>query len=157
MADIAESTPAAEMNLEGAETKEAKTCELTKEVNEKGDCGIVAENEAETKTCTEATTAEVVGSAVAETTADTTEASPCTGTKRKAEDEVDDEPKKSKPEDATAEEAKDSEAVPANGVSSNGDQVTDDSTKALDDIQPEVVTKTVEDVLKHGENVEASS
>jgi len=143
------------MNLEGAETKEGKTCELTTEVNEKGDCGIVAENEAETKACTEASPAEVVQSAVAEATADTTEASPATGTKRKAEDEVDEEPKKSKPEDATAEEAKDSEAVPANGVSSNGDQVTND--KAIDEIQPEVVTKTVEDVLKQSEDVEASS
>jgi len=149
MADIAESTPVAELNMEGAETKEAKTCELPAEITEKGDCDVAAGNEAEKETSTE--------------TADTTDASPSTGTKRKAEDEpqsgeAGEEPKKSKPdaeEVIAAEEGKDCEAVPANGVSSNGEET---NGKAADDIPAEVVTKTVEDVLKPAEDeVEASS
>jgi len=150
MADIAESTPAAELNMEGAETKEAKICELTAEITEKGDCEVAADNETEKESSTE--------------TADTTEASPATGTKRKLEDEIQcgetgEEPKKSKAdteEVSAAEEGKDCETVPANGVSSNGDEGT--NGKAVDDIPAEMVTKTVEDVLKPAEDeVEASS
>jgi len=183
MADVAEMIPESASEMKPEEAKEHKSgCDTveTKIVDEKGDAGLpthedAAEKIKETKnevdttdkpseSCAQETTAETCSAEVA---ADTTDEAPSGGIKRKSEEdeecsEVTDDTKKVKTDDCKAvSESKDEPVVVMNGSGDNNgchDNAPDGTNgQTCDDIPPEIVTKSVEEVMQQPDDIAASS